>query len=862
MKKKFLAVLLLAVLLAMSMAQAAWAAEPANTELYGIIVDGKSSNSWDWSASDNRVKLFTQSEELIEYGYASDFNGDKLQSTNLGLLVKYVLNSQGEILTLELINPANSDNALEFDFDKEIEIKNNLYLVAGDKSFVLDDDVIIFEVGQDDTDISPWRVSKSELLRRGDFMPEMLIGVGAVVGGAWTNNFRIPAYAVYQTNEAGAIKVLAYTEASFAKYNYGIVQDFQQEDNTVTLLGDDKVYEWDITSARVKKGSVVVYTRGGENMLRAVYSFDKYGALTGYTKKVVGYTDGLISVEGGWTAVEYGLQPGQIESRVTEQIGKTVSNVLTNEYTIVYGLNTKTGAYEECSLKDIAKDAMIFVPVIDKDGYAECVLIDKYTPENPVDPKPEVVAVTGVTLNQQTAALKMAETLTLQATVAPENATNKAVTWTTSDAKVATVSNGQVKAVGAGTATITVTTADGGKTAACTVTVTQPAIGVTLNYSEISLLTGGTAQLQATVSEGASNKNVTWTSNNTTVATVDETGKVTAVSAGEAVITATAADGSGQKAECKVTVTGTAVPGEAIYTITFDTDGGTMAGPSFMQVTKETKVTMPTAEKSGYNFKYWQDVANSSQTYAANNVYSFAADTELKAIWERRSSGGSSGGGGSRPATKPGTTTETKPSTESNKPGNSGSKEITAANIGTVFGDVQNNAWYSEAIAYVYNKGMMNGTEKGFEPNSATTRAMIVTMLHRLNGTPATGVAGFADVAGGQWYSEAVAWAAANGVVNGYSDTKFAPNEEITREQLAAILYRYAQFKGLDVSAKGDLSGFADGAAVSGWAQEAMQWAVGAGLLNGNADGTLAPAAGATRAEMAMILMRFEGAVK
>ncbi len=659
-----------------------------------------------------------------------------------------------------------------------------------------------------------------------------------------------------------ANKVLAYTETNFVKYNYGIVQDFQQEDNTVTLLGDGKVYEWDITSARVKKGSVVVYTRSGENMLRAVYSFGKYGALTDYTKKVVGYTDGLISVEGGWTAVEYGLQPGQIESRVTEQIGKTVSNVLTNEYTIVYGLNTKTGAYEECSLKDIAKDAMIFVPVIDKDGYAECVLIDKYTPENPVDPKPEVVAVTGVTLNQQTAALKVGETLTLQATVAPENATNKEVTWTTSDTKVATVSNGQINAIGAGTATITVTTADGGKTAACTVTVTQPVTGVTLNYSEISLLAGGNAQLQATVSESATNKNVTWTSSNSAVAAVDETGKVTAVSAGEAVITATAADGSGQKATCKVTVSGTAAPAEAIYTITFDTDGGTMAGPSFMQVTKETKVTMPTAEKSGYNFKYWQDVANSSQTYAANNVYSFAADTELKAIWERRSSGGSSGGGGSRPATKPGTTTETKPSTESNKPGNSGSKEITAANIGTVFGDVQNNAWYSEAIAYVYNKGMMNGTEKGFEPNSATTRAMIVTMLHRLNGTSAAGLAGFADVAGGQWYSEAVAWAAANGVVNGYSDTKFAPNEEITREQLAAILYRYAQFKGLDVSAKGDLSGFADGAAVSGWAQEAMQWAVGAGLLNGNADGTLAPAAGATRAEVAMILMRFEGAVK
>ena len=214
-----------------------------------------------------------------------------------------------------------------------------------------------------------------------------------------------------------------------------------------------------------------------------------------------------------------------------------------------------------------------------------------------------------------------------------------------------------------------------------------------------------------------------------------------------------------------------------------------------------------------------------------------------------------SSGGGHRPTTKP---SESKPGStaETQKP------IITGENINTVFADVQNNVWYSEAIAYVYNNGMMNGTEKGFEPNAATTRAMIVTMLHRLNGTPAAGVANFADVADGQWFSEAVAWAAANGVVNGYSETKFAPNDEITREQLAAILYRYAQFKGLNVSAKGDLSGFADGAAVSDWAVEAMQWAVGAGLLNGNEQGRLAPTSGATRAEVAMMLMRFAETVK
>ena len=215
-----------------------------------------------------------------------------------------------------------------------------------------------------------------------------------------------------------------------------------------------------------------------------------------------------------------------------------------------------------------------------------------------------------------------------------------------------------------------------------------------------------------------------------------------------------------------------------------------------------------------------------------------------------------SSGGSHRPNNNGGTTT--KPTTPE-KPGTTttpGSKTITAANINSVFADVQNDAWYSEAIAYVYNQGIMNGTEKGFEPDATTTRAMLVTMLYRLAGEPATGAVKFGDVAAGQWFSDAIAWAAANGVVNGYSETRFAPNAAITREQLAAILYRFAQFKGYDVSVKGDLSSFSDSAAVSGWAQEAMQWAVGSGIINGD-NNALKPAGDATRAEVAMMLMRF-----
>lgn len=176
------------------------------------------------------------------------------------------------------------------------------------------------------------------------------------------------------------------------------------------------------------------------------------------------------------------------------------------------------------------------------------------------------------------------------------------------------------------------------------------------------------------------------------------------------------------------------------------------------------------------------------------------------------------------------------------------------------FSDVRTSDWFYQAVHYVFSQALMTGESQTlFNPNGNLNRAMLVVTLHRMENQPRLFTeAGFRDVPAEQWYSEAVVWAKASGIVTGNEDGRFAPNEEITREQVAAILYRYAQFKGLDVSAKGDLSGFADSAAVSGWAKEAMQWAVGAGLLNGD-NGSLKPAAGATRAEVAMILMRFIG---
>ena len=172
--------------------------------------------------------------------------------------------------------------------------------------------------------------------------------------------------------------------------------------------------------------------------------------------------------------------------------------------------------------------------------------------------------------------------------------------------------------------------------------------------------------------------------------------------------------------------------------------------------------------------------------------------------------------------------------------------------------DVDTTQWYHEGVDYVIATGMMNGTGANlFEPNATTTRGMIVTILYRLEKEPTAGTSPFTDVDANQWYAKAVAWAAANGVVNGTSATTFHPNDPITREQMAAILYRYASFKGYDVTQKADLAGFTDAAQISDYAKDPMAWANKAGLIGGVSATTLQPQGSAIRAQVATILMRF-----
>ena len=178
--------------------------------------------------------------------------------------------------------------------------------------------------------------------------------------------------------------------------------------------------------------------------------------------------------------------------------------------------------------------------------------------------------------------------------------------------------------------------------------------------------------------------------------------------------------------------------------------------------------------------------------------------------------------------------------------------------VSDIFVDVAPDAWYVDAVQFAYDEGIMTGTsETTFSPALTTTRGMIVAILHRLEGSPTVSGDRFTDVADGDWYADAVNWAASEGIVNGMSATTFAPNAWVTREQLAAILYNYAEHKGMDVSARADLSDYSDAGSISDWAKDVLSWANAEGLVNGVTKDTLVPQENATRAQVAAIFARF-----
>ncbi|WNX83352.1 InlB B-repeat-containing protein [Agathobaculum sp. NTUH-O15-33] len=291
------------------------------------------------------------------------------------------------------------------------------------------------------------------------------------------------------------------------------------------------------------------------------------------------------------------------------------------------------------------------------------------------------------------------------------------------------------------------------------------------------------------------------------------------------------------------------------YTITFDGNGGAMEGAASVRGKWGAAVTAPTATREGYTFEGWQPAFSGTIPQA---------DATYTAQWKAETTddggggsggGGSGGGGGGGGATGP---------AEPDKPGTDDAG-VTPCDGGEscptkgTFLDNPYGSWYHDYVDYVFANGLMKGVSSDrFAPDETLTRGMLVTILYRMAGSPAvSGASPFADVAEGKWYTDAILWATQTSVVNGYGNNQFGVEDAITREQMAAILQRFAKSTGVPTQGAADLSAFADGGAVSPWAVEAVSWAVNCGLITGTGADTLEPAGSATRAQVAAILSRF-----
>ena len=540
------------------------------------------------------------------------------------------------------------------------------------------------------------------------------------------------------------------------------------------------------------------------------------------------------------------------------------------------------------------------------------------------------VPVTGVSLNKTELTLTEGNIETLTATITPDNATNKNVTWSSDTPSVASVNNGVVTAVAPGTATITVTTEDGSKTATCAVTVkaaTVSVTGVTLSQTQASLYsnrTPNTLTLTATVApDDATNKAVTWTSSDSTVATVDQNGVVTAVAPGTATITVTTAHGS-FTATCTVTVSRYSSGGgsssrptpslsdQAIDKIEDARPGDTVEitlRPGRTTLEREVFESLAgqniTLEISLSNGVTWtvngQDIPKNAKlsdldlgvTLDASTIPVSVINTITGTVDTIQISLAHDGRFGftmtlSAPLGRNNANywanlywynerTEELEFQQAARIAKDGTAEFDldhASDYAIViddrshepvdlpFTDVPEGYWAYDAIQYVYGEGLMAGTSGStFNPEGTTTRGQIVTILWRLSGSPVVNyLMDFDDVDPAAYYAEAIRWATSEGIAGGYGGGVFGPDDPITREQLAVMLHRYAQHEGYDVSIGEDTNilSYADAFDVSEYAVSALQWACGAGIISGTGDGsTLTPQGEATRAQAAMVLMRF-----
>ena len=345
------------------------------------------------------------------------------------------------------------------------------------------------------------------------------------------------------------------------------------------------------------------------------------------------------------------------------------------------------------------------------------------------------------------------------------------------------------------------------------------------------------------------------------------------------------------------TLTGN-VSGKVVYAVTVLTSGSGSASASPTVAKAGDIVALTASPSSGYHFERWE-VVFGGVTLTGNQFTMLDQPVTVKAVFEKNpyipptyavtvpdTTGGTVEVSPSRASSGRRVTITTQPAPgyelESLTVLDSRGSEIALTDQGdgkytftmpsrkvTVqasfapvplpFEDVPPGAWYESAVRYAYTHGIMEGmSETAFSPNTSLTRAEAVQVLYNLEGQPeGSGTAAFPDLVY-EWYKPAIAWAEQTGVVDGYEDGAFRPDEPVTREEFAQMLYNYAAYKGYDLTAEGDLTAFPDGSEVQEWAVPAMAWANGNELINGHDDGTLEPGGTTTRAQAASILMRFD----
>ena len=454
------------------------------------------------------------------------------------------------------------------------------------------------------------------------------------------------------------------------------------------------------------------------------------------------------------------------------------------------------------------------------------------------------VPVTGVTLSQTQASLyynRTPNTLTLTATVAPDNATNKDVTWTSSDSTVATVDqNGLVTALARGTAVITATTADGGKTASCTVTVSRYSSGGGSSSSSTSLSDQAIDDIQD--ARPGDTVEITLRPGRTTL----EREVFEELAGQDITLEIDAGDG------VLWTVNGLDIPEDTrLHDLDLDVDLGDSDIPATVlnAVTGEigtVQLSLAHDGQFGFTMTLSAPLGRDNADYWAN-LYWFNEGTEEL---EFQQAARIAKDGTAEFALDHASDYAIVIDDRSHEP------------VDLPFNDVPEGYWAYDAIQYVYGEGLMAGTSGStFSPEGATTRGQIVTILWRLSGSPVVNyLMDFDDVDPAAYYAEAIRWATSEGIAGGYGNGSFGPNDPITREQLAVMLYQYAWNMGYDLSIGEDTNilSYADAFDVSEYAVSALQWACGAGIISGTGDGsTLSPGGSATRSQVAMILMRF-----